>query len=112
LLETVPESVTASPKMFSDRDAESDTEREFCATLIVPLNPLPRAVGSLYVNVPASAHVQDEVCDGCSARLQELFATDTWWATESLFVQLTESPLCPFVVEGEKPLLVMSTPAV
>ena len=44
LLETVPESVTASPKMLSVREGVSETDREFGATETVPLNPEPGSV--------------------------------------------------------------------
>jgi hypothetical protein len=51
LLETVPESVTASPKMLSVRDADSETEREFGVTVTVPAKPVE--LGSVYAKVPA-----------------------------------------------------------
>ena len=51
LLEVMPESVIASPKMPTFRDVAIVTDLAFGVTFTVPANPV--AVGSLYANVPA-----------------------------------------------------------
>src|SRR3954469_3659116 len=82
LLDTVPESVIASPKIMSERELAIDTARVFCATVTEPANglfvwSLPFTVGSLYVNVPGVANVHEPLWDGCSLSLQFVFATAT-----------------------------------
>ena len=82
LLETVPESVIASPKIITEREVAIDTARVFGATLTLPANglpawPLPFTVGSVYVNVPGVANVHEPVCDGCRLRLQFVLSTAT-----------------------------------
>ena len=69
LLETVPESVTASPKMLSVRDADSETAREFGVTATVPAKPVE--VGSVYANVPAVGKAHDPLCAGSTVSLHE-----------------------------------------
>src|SRR3954449_9721276 len=82
LLDTVPESVIASPKIISVRDVAIDTARMFWPTVTEPANGLvvwllPFTVGSLYVNVPAVANVHEPVCAGCRLSLQFVLSTAT-----------------------------------
>jgi hypothetical protein len=75
LLETVPESVTASPKMLSVRDADSETEREFGVTVTVPAKPVE--LGSVYAKDPAVGKAHDPLCAGSRVSLHEPPVTST-----------------------------------
>ena len=71
----MPESVTASPKMLSVRDADSETEREFGVTVTVPAKPVE--LGSVYAKVPAVGKAHDPLRAGSRVSLHELPVTST-----------------------------------
>src|SRR4051794_34951486 len=82
LLDTVPESVIASPKIMTEREVAIETARVFCATATLPANGLPvwllpLTVGSVYVNVPGVANVHEPLCEGCRVSLQFVLPTAT-----------------------------------
>jgi len=67
LLETVPESVTASPKMLSVRDADSETRVRRHGD-----RPGEACRGrSVYANVPAVGKAHDPLCAGSRVSLHE-----------------------------------------
>jgi hypothetical protein len=76
LLEIAPESVIASPRMPTLREAVMVTDREFGATETVPVN---FESGSLYLNVPAFGNVHDPLCVGLRLSLHEVPLTATPW---------------------------------
>ena len=109
LLDTVPESVTASPRITVFRLLVIETERVFCPTVSVPVKPAPFAVGSWNLNVPGVAKVHDELCPGSRLNLHVLLSTMTWWSAVSVFFHVTESPLMIVIVVSLNPSFVTST---